>query len=1440
MTFVSYAQNFEDVLLWRALKHLDAGFYVDVGASHPDVASVTRAFYDRGWQGTNILATAAAADRFAAARPRDLTLVGAPEVLHAALRRHTAGAVHFLKMDALGAERGDLAGAGLDAVRPWIVLVEAVSKTDRAPTHAVWEPALLDAAYRFVWFDGLNRFYLAHERVSALSHAFVDPVNMFDDFLRAADTEWAGRIEHAQTEAAGLRNQVEQAHLSARITEERMAQLVMRVARERAIAADTELTSERERRVAAEIRGHATRATLQAELGRVHHHLAQVEQENAARKHLLAETLASTSWRVTAPLRQARQRLGAKGAATGIDIPSTGVLAAVPKPAAPDPVPPPLRTVHQFHSGSAPGDAITNAMLLTRRVLRGLGYESDIFVEHRHPDLHREVRRIDELPAHRRYVLIVRHSMGYDAIQRILDLPAPKVLIYHNITPPEHLDDRTWRHYAVLGREQLNLLRPHVTGALADSAFNALELHALGFDPVQASPLLFDVGVLRDRLQMAREPGPFTVLFVGRVTASKGQLELIEAFAHFAAGYGAPARLVLVGGHGGDRYLELVEATISRHGLDGSVIVTGTVSDAVRDHWYGQADLYVSLSQHEGFGVPLVEAMAHGVPVLAWPAGAVAATLGEAGELLDTAAPTAVGQRMLALAQDARHRAALAERGRQSLDRFELDRHVPRLIEALLRAGAAPPPDPEAREAVRSMLRYVVAGHVNGAYSLASINRGLALAIEAERPGRIRFLPIEGTPSTYLGGVPASQSAALGSLAGRAAPEHGVEVLVSQHYPVHVPARRARVQFALFFWEESAIPAETVAALERGFDAVLAPSRFVRKALIDSGLGVPVRLLGQAPDLSAFRALAERRVARAAGPFTFLHVSSCFPRKGVDLLLAAWAAAFRPADPVRLVIKGFPNPHNDVAEQLARHPRTDMAPITLIDAELDEAALLGLYETADAMVLPTRGEGYNLPAQEAMAAGLPLVVTGFGGHLDFCGPGEARLIDYSFTRSTSHLASPSSVWAEPSREDLTAALREMLDDPAAVASRAARARERVAHATGRAAMVGRLEEAALDALSAVPPAMVRVAWVSTWGVRCGVAEYSRHLLDNLPRDGLELVILADQRTPEADEPRVRSPWRINEANSFAPLMSAILREDAQVVVIQHQPGLWSWDKLATLLLDLAAASRLAVVILHNTRDLLDAGETIRTETIGALGSASRVLVHTLDDLNRLKRWGLVSNVALLPHGAILPRPSRRAQELVPSDAPLIGSTGFFLPDKGLPQLIEALALLRQDWPLARLRLVNAAYDDPISLREIAECRALVARLGVADAVEFITDFLPHGRCLDLLGECDLLALTYQSSLEASSASLRTAFAAGVAVAVTPLPLFQEEGASPLPLAGFTPADIARGLSRMLSDRALRWEVAETAHYWMLARGWPETGRRVAGMLRGLVASREKP
>jgi FkbM family methyltransferase len=221
---ISYAQNFEDVMLARALADVSNGFYVDVGAQDPVIDSVTKWFYERGWKGVNIEPVAHWFERIQEDRPRDTNLMCAvastPGMLeihesqdsglstasdeyaraHVAagramvkrtvptsrlddiLAKHAPANVHFLKIDVEGMEADVLASLSLRRFRPWILVIEATRPNTDTDVSQTWEGSVLDSGYRLVYRDGLNRFYLAEEQMSRAS-AFDVPPNVFDDFI---------------------------------------------------------------------------------------------------------------------------------------------------------------------------------------------------------------------------------------------------------------------------------------------------------------------------------------------------------------------------------------------------------------------------------------------------------------------------------------------------------------------------------------------------------------------------------------------------------------------------------------------------------------------------------------------------------------------------------------------------------------------------------------------------------------------------------------------------------------------------------------------------------------------------------------------------------------------------------------------------------------------------------------------------------------------------------------------------------------------------------------------------------------------------------------------------------------------------------------------------------------------------------------------------------
>ncbi len=997
------------------------------------------------------------------------------------------------------------------------------------------------------------------------------------------------------------------------------------------------------------------------------------------------------------------------------------------------------------------------------------------------------------------------------------------------------------RSMAELGREQLIAWRTRFASAIADSAFNALELTRLGYATALASQTLFDPDTLIEAARaVTKRPAdaPFTILFVGRIIESKGQADLVDAFGQFQRRHPGPSRLVLVGrtGGGGEAYEAEIRRRIVRHHLEDTVILTGAVDDATLHEWYGRADLYASMSRHEGFGVPLVEAMAHGVPIAAVAAGALAFTVGHAGLIVDTFDPEGMVDAMLELANNGGCRERVLAAQPEQLARFRLPAQLPSLVEALALAGARRR-TPADTDNIRRSLHVTLAGHLNGSYSLAAVNRGIALALDEAIPNRLSLLPVEGAAGAALKDVPAIEWSQIETLVERQPPVAAPSVLISHHYPVWVPDIKADLRAALFFWEETLVPEQTASLLNEGFDAVLAPSRFVARALADSGVTRPIRIIGYPVSLSALLALPARPSPERGDVFTFLHVSSGFPRKGVDVLLTAWVRAFGAGEAVRMVIKTFPNPHNNVAARIAdlhaRHP--GICEIIHLDEDLPAEKLLTLYQGADAMVLPTRGEGFNLPAAEAMAACVPLIVSAVGGHRDFIGPEDAILVEGRHAGSRSHVAVDGALWFEPDPDSLVAAMRQMVDAPEAARAMATRARQSVRERLDRDAVADRLVSTLAELLGRQePPSPTRFAVITSWGIRCGIAEYTALLLNNLPSGTPLPVILADDRIPtSSDGLTVLPTWTIGDKFDASALAGGIARSDPQVLMIQHQPGLIPWPQLPVLLTDPRVRERTIAITLHNTRDLELMEETDRAALIQSLARV-RTVVHTANDLDRLRRFDV--EATMIPHGATPADPERRPaiRPLLRTQAPLIGTYGFLLAPKGFGPLIEALKFVRQTWPGAKLRMVTAIYDEGPSEVEHHGLLDFAQKSGVGAEIDWHTGFLPRETSLELLRGCDLLVLPYRPTGEAASGALHTALASLVPTAVTPVDIFDEAADAVWRLSGIEPEAMATGITMLLQDPDQRAALVDRQAAWLEKRSWQRIAKRTFGMLNALA------
>ena len=329
------------------------------------------------------------------------------------------------------------------------------------------------------------------------------------------------------------------------------------------------------------------------------------------------------------------------------------------------------REINQCLPNLAVGDAVSTLAITIRESLRRLGYRSKILVTYRdHPLVH-ECEVVTAAAVQASQAVIYHHSIGDDITGYVRRFRGPKALIYHNITPAEFYDDYSPIGAARLrrGREELCEMAPDFPLALGVSRFNAAELSACGFKDPGVLPLCVDPARwdAPDRQTVAAvSDGRTNLLFVGRIAPNKKQDDLIRGFrAYLELDRGA--RLILIGGcEAGDAYAAYLDELVRSLGLEDSVLRPGFVSEAQLIASYQTAHLFWSMSEHEGFCVPLVEAMWFDVPVFAFASTAVPETLGGAGELFsDKSDMAAVAARAHQLVKDRGLRARIVQAQRK-------------------------------------------------------------------------------------------------------------------------------------------------------------------------------------------------------------------------------------------------------------------------------------------------------------------------------------------------------------------------------------------------------------------------------------------------------------------------------------------------------------------------------------------------------------------------------------------------------------------------------------------------------------------------------------------------------------------------------------------------------------------------------------------------------
>ncbi len=354
------------------------------------------------------------------------------------------------------------------------------------------------------------------------------------------------------------------------------------------------------------------------------------------------------------------------------------------------------RALHQFVPMLIANDAVGGHTLDVQRLARAAGLASKIFVDTINGEEPAEVHHFSAYAdlAGPGDVLVYQLAVASPMVEMLCSRDEPLVVNYHNITPPDAF--APWDYVAVLdqtrARDELVRLATRASGGLAASHFNEAELIDAGYRHTAVLPVLLDLGrndeqvdtPTMEHLTLLKKAGGSDWLFVGRLAPNKGQDRLIRALYVHRKLYDPDARLHLVGREVSPAYAEAIRRYVDVLGLAGCIEIVADLTAAELSAYYRSADVYVCLSEHEGFGAPLLEAFDASLPVVAYAAGVIPEMLGPAGMRLGSAAPTDVATAIARLLRDERLRASLIARGHERLREIDMPGARDRTLSTLL------------------------------------------------------------------------------------------------------------------------------------------------------------------------------------------------------------------------------------------------------------------------------------------------------------------------------------------------------------------------------------------------------------------------------------------------------------------------------------------------------------------------------------------------------------------------------------------------------------------------------------------------------------------------------------------------------------------------------------------------------------------------------------
>jgi len=1074
--------------------------------------------------------------------------------------------------------------------------------------------------------------------------------------------------------------------------------------------------------------------------------------------------------------------------------------------------------VHQIHPSVSYGDAIGNDMVEIQNLLRKMGYDSNIYAKYIHPKMN-EVKNYTEYlkVSSRENILLIHYSIGYgeELLSFIESLPDKKILIYHNITPSHFFKDinSDYEYFTKVGREELKQFRDIVDLALADSEYNREELNEVGFKITGVLPIIIDFEkydkIADDKLLRRYDDDYVNILFVGRVSPNKKFEDIIKSFYYYQH-INSKSRLFLVGsGEGMDRYRNYLDNLVKELKIK-NVYFTGHVSFEELVAYFKLADIFLVMSEHEGFCVPLLESMFFEIPIMAYKSTAIPDTLGDSGILVQEKNYAEIAEMIDLLVGSSELKTKIINRQKERLKYYNKDK-IGIMLRSYLEMIAE---NKKSKPSIR------IEGTFEDSYSLSIVNRNLALALDA----------LGENVSIYATTGSGDYTPKEGSINDEKVKSLWEKRILNPYfvirniYPPRITDMKGKYNLINFAWEESLIPNQWVGDFNR-LDGIMVPSNFVKNVLINSGVTSKIEVIPNIIDIGLFTREVKPMESYTRKGFVFLNIGSGFPRKGVDVLIRAYTEEFTSDDDVSLILKSFPNIHNNIQELIKAATKSNGPEIIHIEEDMSEDEIISLYKASNCFVSPTRGEGFGLPMAEAMLCKIPVIVTNYGGHLDFCSKDNSYLIDFELTLSRTHLKAEygikGSMWAEPDTKHLKRLMRYVYEnkDSLEVKDKTEAAYNNIITNFNRETSAKRT----INFLNKIS-SKTKLGMVSTWNTKCGIAEYTRYIIEGLPND-IEVTVFSNhvdlKELIREDEGNVIRCWNAY-FDDLDQLYRNIIKENLNKIHFQFNFGLFELNALISLINKLRLKGVKTIITFHSVDDTEAFGKEISLRDFKEdLKLVESIWVHTSDDREKLLSIGLDDNVIQIPQGnKVYPDTDKNLiRSNIFSNSKIISTFGFFLPHKGILETIRALPKLVEIWPDILFLVISALYPNSISAEYYTKCKQEAERLKLNKNVIFMKNFLDEEECIELLQASDMVVMPYKETKESSSAAVRFALASHRPVMVTDLPIFKEFNDEVYKIQNSSPDAIADGIIKLYGSKDQRDQIIASSEKLIELNSW---------------------